>query len=62
MNCKFERMNRLLVIILFLFSSIFSWSQTGYLFVKKGFKKKKDLYGRLNYLPAVATMTVYDME
>ena len=34
-------MNRLLVIILLLFSSTFSWSQTGYLFVKKGFKKKK---------------------
>jgi hypothetical protein len=34
-------MNRLLVIILLLFSSTLSWSQTGYLFVKKGFKKKK---------------------
>lgn len=34
-------MNRLLVIIIFLLSSMFSWSQTGYLFVKKGFKKKK---------------------
>jgi len=34
-------MNRLLVIIIFLLSSMFSWSQTGYLFVKKGIKKKK---------------------
>ena len=34
-------MNRLLVIIIFLLFSMFSWSQTGYLFVKKGFKKKK---------------------
>src|SRR3989337_2886138 len=34
-------MNRLLAIIIVLFSSIFSWSQTGYLFVKKGIKKKK---------------------
>jgi hypothetical protein len=33
-------MNRLLV-ILFLMSSLSSWSQTGYLFVKKGIKKKK---------------------
>jgi len=33
-------MNRLLVILL-LMSSLFSWSQTGYLFVKKGIKKKK---------------------
>lgn len=34
-------MNRLLVIILFLFSSTLSWSQTGYLFVKKGIRKKR---------------------
>jgi hypothetical protein len=34
-------MNRLLVIIILLFSCLFSWSQTGYLFVKKGFKKKR---------------------
>ncbi len=34
-------MNRLLVVVIFLFSSLFSWSQTGYLFVKKGFKKKR---------------------
>ncbi|MFC0774244.1 hypothetical protein [Terrimonas alba] len=33
-------MNRLLLLI-FLFSSVFSYSQTGYLFVKKGIKKKK---------------------
>ncbi|MGZ8550947.1 MAG: hypothetical protein ACXWV2_09810 [Chitinophagaceae bacterium] len=33
-------MNRLLVIIL-LMSSLISWSQTGYLFVKKGINKKK---------------------
>lgn len=34
-------MNRLLIISILLFSSLFSWSQTGYLFVKKGFKKKR---------------------
>ena len=34
-------MNRLLIISILLFSSLFSWSQTGYLFVKKGIKKKK---------------------
>jgi hypothetical protein len=34
-------MNRLLVIIIFLLFPLFSWSQTGYLFVKKGIKKKK---------------------
>lgn len=34
-------MNRLLVIIIILLSSLVSWSQTGYLFVKKGIKKKK---------------------
>ncbi len=33
-------MNRLLVILFFM-SSLSSWSQTGYLFVKKGIKKKK---------------------
>ena len=33
-------MNRLLLLI-FLFTSMFSYSQTGYLFVKKGIKKKK---------------------
>lgn len=33
-------MNRLLL-ILFLFSSVCACSQTGYLFVKKGYKKKK---------------------
>jgi len=34
-------MNRLLIIIIILLSSLVSWSQTGYLFVKKGIKKKK---------------------
>src|SRR5687767_8275937 len=34
-------MNRLLAISILLLSSLFSWSQTGYLFVKKGIKKKK---------------------
>jgi hypothetical protein len=34
-------MNRLLIAIIFLFSFSISWSQTGYLFVKKGFKKKR---------------------
>jgi hypothetical protein len=34
-------MNRLLVITTFLLFPLFSWSQTGYLFVKKGIKKKK---------------------
>ena len=34
-------MNRLLIIIIFLLSSLLSWSQTGYLFVKKGYKKKR---------------------
>jgi len=34
-------MNRLLVICILLLSSLVSWSQTGYLFVKKGIKKKK---------------------
>ena len=34
-------MNRLLILFIFIFTSIFSWSQTGYLFVKKGIKKKK---------------------
>lgn len=34
-------MNRLLVFTIFLFTSLLSHSQTGYLFVKKGFKKKK---------------------
>lgn len=34
-------MNRLLFLIIFLLASLFSHSQTGYLFVKKGYKKKK---------------------
>lgn len=34
-------MNRLLVVIILLLSVLFSSSQTGYLFVKKGIKKKK---------------------
>ena len=34
-------MNRLLTILLFLSLSLVSSSQTGYLFVKKGFRKKK---------------------
>lgn len=34
-------MNRLLFLIIFLVASLFSHSQTGYLFVKKGYKKKK---------------------
>jgi hypothetical protein len=34
-------MNRLLVISILLLASLFSFSQTGYLFVKKGIKKKK---------------------
>ena len=34
-------MNRLLIISILLLSSVFSWSQTGYLFVKKGIKKKR---------------------
>jgi len=47
-------MNRLLLLSIFLLSSIFSSSQTGYLFVKKGIKKKKlytegeNIYLRLN--------------
>jgi len=34
-------MNRLLLILVFLFSCLLSSSQPGYLFVKKGYKKKK---------------------
>jgi hypothetical protein len=34
-------MNRLLLLFVFLFSFVLGHSQTGYLFVKKGFKKKK---------------------
>jgi hypothetical protein len=34
-------MNRLLVLFIFLFSFVLAHSQTGYLFVKKGFKKKR---------------------
>ena len=34
-------MNRLLIFFTFIFSSILSNSQTGYLFVKKGIKKKR---------------------
>ena len=34
-------MSRLLIIFILLLSSLVSWSQTGYLFVKKGIKKKK---------------------
>ena len=34
-------MNRLLLLLIFLFSLVLSHSQTGYLFVKKGGKKKK---------------------
>lgn len=34
-------MNRLLFLTIFLFASLLSHSQTGYLFVKKGYKKKK---------------------
>ena len=33
-------MNRLLIPVIFLFTSVLSHSQTGYLFVKKGIKKK----------------------
>jgi hypothetical protein len=41
--CKFEYMNRLpsFFIILFLLFSVFSFSQQGFLFVKKGIKKKR---------------------
>ena len=41
--CKFEYMNRLpsFFIIIFLLSSAVSFSQQGFLFVKKGFKKKR---------------------
>ena len=34
-------MSRLLIICILLLSSLVSWSQTGYLFVKKGIRKKK---------------------
>ncbi len=34
-------MNRLLVLLIFLIAAVHSASQTGYLFVKKGYKKKK---------------------
>lgn len=34
-------MNRLLLLFIFIFSFILGQSQTGYLFVKKGFKKKR---------------------
>jgi hypothetical protein len=34
-------MNRLLLLFTFLFSFVLAQSQTGYLFVKKGFKKKR---------------------
>lgn len=34
-------MNRLLLVPIFLFSFLLSHSQTGYLFVKKGYRKKK---------------------
>lgn len=34
-------MNRLLFILLFIFSALFAQSQMGFLFIKKGYKKKK---------------------
>ena len=52
-------MNRLLLLFIFLFSIVFVHSQAGYLFVKKGFKKKRTYTEGENIYLRLHDNTVY---
>jgi len=53
-------MNRLLIILLFLFSTSYIHGQTGYLFVKKGYKKKRTYTEGDRIILQVREGTIYD--